>query len=375
MRYWLPLALWLIAGSVQAQNDLVARAEAAVTRLQTAQAGLDVAEGREDRVAALTQAVQAYEVALTTVRAGLQDVVLRRRALEAQLAPQTAQTSQLMGVLIEMRRTPVPALQVHPAGPLGTARAAMFLDEVRRGAQADIDDLADEMALLRQLSRVQEDTLEVLEQGHAQVTEARLALTTAISERTDLPRRFREDPVQTAVLMAATDTLDLFANNIADMVASELGGAVPNARDAKGTMPLPVVGEVTVGYRADAVDSAPRPGWIISAPAGSLVTTPVAATLRFQGELLDFGSVVILEPAPDVLFILTGLSEAYGAAGQILPAGAVVGVMPGDSPSIDDIVSQIVSGDVGTQTRPLYLEVREGQSAVDPRDWFAAVKN
>ena len=42
-------------------------------------------------------------------------------------------------------------------------------------------------------------------------------------------------------------------------------------------------------------------------------------TIRYRGPLLDLGNVVILEPQPDTLFILSGLAEVYGTAGQVIP--------------------------------------------------------
>ena len=57
---------------------------------------------------------------------------------------------------------------------------------------------------------------------------------------------------------------------------------------------------------------------MLATASGALVSAPAAATVRFQGPLLDYGQVVILEPAPDVLFVLAGL-------GQVLVTTAFMG--------------------------------------------------
>jgi septal ring factor EnvC (AmiA/AmiB activator) len=91
--------------------------------------------------------------------------------------------------------------------------------------------------------------------------------------------------------------------------------------------------------------------------------------------LLNLGNVVILEPQPDMLIILSGLAEVYGEAGQVIPAGTPVGLMGGKVPEIGAILS--LSGDgTGTErTETLYIEVREGGRPVDPETWFRTDKD
>ncbi|HVG49859.1 MAG TPA: peptidase M23, partial [Rubellimicrobium sp.] len=116
--------------------------------------------------------------------------------------------------------------------------------------------------------------------------------------------------------------------------------------------------------------NAGRPGITLEIEPRALVSVPVTATLRFRGPLLDYGTVAILEPAPGTLFVLAGLAEVYGDAGEILPEGAPLGLMGGETPDAHAILTGgPVAGDAAPK-ESLYLEVREGGVPVDPATWF-----
>lgn len=342
-------------------------AQAAAIRLQDAQTALDAASGRSDRVAALTQTVQAYESGLAALRDGLRRAAIRQRTLETDLAMRSDEVARLLGVLQTMGRAPAPILLLHPSGPTGTARSGMMLAEVTPALQEQVTALRgqlEEVAILREL---QGDALTILEDGLDGAQTARAALSAAISDRTDLPRRFAEDPVQTALLLASSETLDAFASGLTDTQASE----GPDASTVKGAIPLPVGGQVIRLFNEPDAAGIVRPGILIATRPRALVTTPVSATIRYAGPLLDYGTVVILEPAADTLWVIAGLSEAFGEVGQIVPDGTPIGLMGGILTDAQGILNESAQGSAGQRTETLYLEVRDRQSAVNPAEWFA----
>lgn len=353
-------------------QDTAEIARAAAARLEAASVMLTEAATARDRVDALTETVRAYEDGLEALRDGLRRVAIRRRAIETELDARSAEVSQLLGVLQTMGRAPAPVLLLHPTGPLGTARSGMMVADVTPAIQAQVDALRVDLEEIRQLQMLQDSAAETLAAGLAGAQDARAELSLALSERRDLPMRFTEDPVRTAILIASTETLDAFAGGLAGIVDEELGTAAPDAAALRGTLPLPVQG--TIIRRFDQADAGGtvRPGWIVATRPRAMVTTPAAATIRFLGPLLDYGNVVILEPSPDVLIVLAGLAEVFGEAGQVIDAGTPVGLMGGDMPGVDAILTQSAQGGAGPQSETLYLEVREGQSPTDPATWFAA---
>jgi septal ring factor EnvC (AmiA/AmiB activator) len=85
---------------------------------------------------------------------------------------------------------------------------------------------------------------------------------------------------------------------------------------------------------------------------------------------LDYGNVMILEPQPGVLFVLGGLAQVYGDAGEVIPEGAPIGLMGGNGLESGAILSQSGEGSGNARSETLYIEVREGKAPVDPATWF-----
>jgi septal ring factor EnvC (AmiA/AmiB activator) len=352
-----------------AQSDPTAAAIAAADRLEEAGAALAAAGDSRDRVAALTQTVRAYEDGLVALRDGLRRAAIRQRTIEQDLAARNDDVARLLGVLQTMGRAPAPLLLLHPSGPTGTARAGMMLSDVTPALQADVDALRVQLEEITALRALQDRAAGLLGNGLAGAQDARAQLSAAISDRTDLPQRFTEDAVQTALLIASTDTLDAFAGGL--LRAIDGGVSAPLDAAAAGGLDLPVQGTILRGFEQPDAAGISRPGVLIAARPRALVTTPGVATVRYRGPLLQYGNVTILEPAADVLWVFAGMAEVFGEVGQVLPAGSPVGLMGGESPEVDAILSESAQGVSGNRTQTLYLEVREGQSPVDPATWFA----
>lgn len=353
-----------------AQSETAARARAAAEQLSAAGIMLTQAQGSDDQIAGLTATIAAYESGLSALREGLRRAAIRRQTIEAELASRTNEIAQLLGVLQAMGRVPEPVYLLHPAGPLGTARAGLLLADVAPALQAQADLLRADLAEVAEIAALQTDAEDLLEQGLAGAGTARAALAQAISDRTDLPLRFTEDENATAVLLASAQTLSAFAGGLGLIVDQDLGGAIPDATARKGTLTLPL--PATLLRPAGQADAAGivRPGVVLATAAGALVTSPTAATVRFQGPLLDYGQVVIIEPAPGILFVLAGLAQTLVVTGEVVAEGAPLGLMGGSLPDAQAILTETGSGTGGTRTETLYLEVRDGQGPVDPADWF-----
>ena len=356
----------LLAAPVFAQSPAEA-AQSAALNLQDAQTALEAASGRSDRVAALTQTVHAYEDGLAALRDGLRRAAIRQRTLETDLAARSDEVARLLGVLQTMGRAPAPILLLHPSGPTGTARSGMMLADVTPALQEKVTELRGALEELAMLQGLQGDALTILEDGLEGAQTARGELSAAIADRTDLPSRFEDDPIQTAILLASSETLNAFATGLTDTQASD----GPDASTIKGAIPLPVAGQVIRGFEEPDAAGIARPGVLIATRPRALVTTPVSATVRYAGPLLDYGNVVILEPAAETLWVIAGLAEAFGEAGQIIPDGTAIGLMGGTITQAQAILNESAQGSAGERTQTLYLEVRDRQTAVNPADWFA----
>ncbi|APG48456.1 murein hydrolase activator EnvC family protein [Phaeobacter porticola] len=371
----LVLACALVVKGVQASGDPARAAQAAASQLETATIALQQAEGARDRVAALTETIRAYEAGLAAMRDGLRRVAQRESQLAAQLKARENDVADLLGVLQTIETSPPPVLMLHPAGPLGAARSAMTLAEVTPALQSRATALRRDLEEVQTLRLLQQSAANTLQDGLNGVQDARVQLSAAIADRTDLPRRFTQDPVRTAILISSTETLSGFASGLAEIAEGEIATTDADVSTLRGALPLPVEGLVLRGYGDKDAAGIARPGWLVAARPRALVASPTAATIRYQGPLLDLGNVVILEPQSDTLFVLSGLAEVYGAAGEVIPAGTPVGLMGGKNPEIGTILSLSGEGAGTDRTETLYIEVRMDNSPVDPETWFRTDKD
>ncbi|MEM8728645.1 MAG: peptidase M23 [Pseudomonadota bacterium] len=370
MRRLSAVLLCLVLAAPARASDPGAAAQEAARMLEDATLSLQGATSARDRVAALTETVQAFEAGLSAMRDGLRRAALRETALTARLAAREDDIAQLLGVLQSIGTAPPPVLMLHPSGPLGAARSGMIMADVAPGLEAQAAQLRADLDEVRTLRILQETAARRLSEGLAGIQQARAALSQAIADRTDLPRRFTADPVRTALLIGSTETLDGFASGLAEIVEGDVPGSVADISGLKGELALPVQGLLL--HKAGAADAAGirRPGVLVATRPRALVVTPTAATIRYLGPLLDLGNVVILEPQTDTLFVFSGLDQVFGDAGQVLPPGTPVGLMSGSDPQSGAILSTGGEGSGNARTETLYIEVRENGQPVDPETWF-----
>ncbi len=367
IRACLLAASLLIPGAASAQTDPSEMAERAVSQLEEAARSLEEANGARNRVRALTSTVQAYEEALAALRAGMRLAAREERILSAELAARDEDVSQLLGALTTMGRSPAPLLLLHPAGPLGTARSGMIASEIAPELQARADSLRAELRTLATLRALQQSAADQMQDGMLGAQQARTALSQAMADRTDLPKRYTSDPERMRHLVETADSLGGFAAGLAQLgpgIADLAGFA-----DLKGELALPVDSILLRGFQEPDAAGIKRPGLLLAARPGALVTAPAEGTIRYVGPLLDYGNVMILEPSDGILLVLAGMGHVYGEPGEVVQAGAALGLM-GEAATGEFLVPGQESGGAG-RDETLYIELRQGEEPVDPAAWFA----
>ncbi len=358
-----------LAAPVVAQ-DALTEARSAAQQIRSASQGLEAADGARNRVAALTETIRAFESGLASLREGLRGAAIRETELTRSLHARETDTAQLMGALQVIGRTQGPTTTLHPDGPLGTARAGMIVASLTPGLAAKAEQLRADLNEVIALRELQQEAAQLLQDGLTGVQNARFALSQAMTDRTDLPRRFSADPVRTAILISAAETLDAFANGLSKISETDILPTDVSIDARKGALPLPVAGQVL--RRAGEADAAgvKRPGVVLATRPQALVITPVSATIRYRGPLLNYGLVTILEPQPDLLFVFAGLDTVYGEIGEVLPEGSPVGLMGGETVAEPTGLSQSSERGGAVRSETLYIEVRQGATPVDPMTWF-----
>lgn len=360
----LALCLWIALSSAAVAQSAADLAREASGALSDAALSLSEADGARNRIAALTKTVRAYERGLAAMREGLRQASLEERALREQLAGRDAELMALLATLQSIERSGGTTQMLHPDGPLPAIRAGMLAGAFVPALNTRAQSLADELTDMRAIVAVQSAGQTQLENGLAGIRAARFALADAVSKRTDLPQSAATDDATMEALINSSETLAAFADNFTTQS--------PWVNPVDETWDLPVIGRVLRGFNEPDAAGVRRPGWVLATDAGAIVTTPVAATVRFAGALPDFGTVVILEPRAGELLILAGASDLYVQRAQILSEGEPIGLMGGDLAPEQEKLIETEQGGGQPWRETLYIELRQGQDAVDPASRFPA---
>lgn len=361
------------AAAAQTAGEARAMAETAAAQLRDSVSKLTDALTADDQVVALSEVIRGYEQGQAALREGLRQAALREAELRARFESQRESLSDVLGVMMAMERSPETAMLLHPSGGMATARAGMILSAVTPGLRAEAERLQtdlDEIATVREL---QADAAAMLSQGLASVQEARRLLASAVTDRSTMPVRFADNPEELQQLQASADSLDEFAQGI-DGMQSDVGPPLEDFAGAQGSLSLPVTGEVVRFYNEADAAGVRRPGLLIATAPAALVTTPWPATIRYRGPLLDYGNVMIVEPARGYLMVFAGLEQVFGEVGDVLAAGDPVGLMGGSEARAAEFGAQFVAdaarGGGAGRSETLYVELRQGGETLDPATWF-----
>jgi septal ring factor EnvC (AmiA/AmiB activator) len=358
-----------------AQQSATELARIAADRLDAAQASLLAADTARNRVDALTRTIRAYEQGLAAVREGLRQARLRESAILSEFQGKSAELSRLLGVMIAVQDNQGPLALMHPQGPIGSARTGMIAGAIAPAISAEADHLRARLEELQALGRIQDTAASQLQIGLTGAQTARAELSQAMSDRTDLPKRFVADETAMNLLARNAETLGDFASGLLEMTPLDAEtDAVLSFSDARGSLPFPVSGQVLRRYQEADAAGIVRPGLIVATRPGALVQSPWAATVRYAGPLLDYGNVIILEPEADSLLVLAGPATLYVVAGQVVASNEAVGLMGGVVSVPGDELPQSSANTGLARSETLYIELRKNAEPIDPAPWFTETK-
>lgn len=362
-----------VAAADSPVDEASAEAALAARHLREAAGRLDTALGAQDQVVALTDMIRAYERGMGALRSGLRRAGMREQEILAEFEARRDRLGRVLGVMTAMQKSPETALLLHPAGPEATARSAMILNSIAPALSAEADELQTALREIQTVRALEEGAANTLAQGMGEVQEARRLLASAVNDRSSLPVRFGEDPVELTTLVQSADTLEAFATGIIGM-EKDVGAPMGDFEGAQGSLAMPAVGTIIRQYGQTDAAGVSRPGIVMSTSPAALVTTPWPATIRYRGPLLDYGNVMVIEPAQGYLLIFAGLSQVFGEVGDVLAAGEPVGLMGGELGSAQEFgigfVQNAAVGEHADQTETLYIELRKGKDTLDPTEWF-----
>ena len=358
------------SSSAIAQSSKALETIFAIEALDLATANLTKAKKAKKRIKSLSQAIQSYEETLAILRISVRDLTLQQSQVQSVLDQNENEIMQLLGVLATVQKAPIAGQILHPNGPLATARSGMIISDIVPLLQENVDQLRDQVTVLKQLSETQHRANNSLQTGLLELQNAHSNLGRAIVNREELPKRFIADPEKMEILVKASKDLETFAASVQSISLNEPSVSLPSVRDRKGNLNLPVRGKVLRKFNEADAAGIKRSGIILATDPKAIVISPTAATIRYLGPLLDYGNVAILEPQNGLLFVFAGMDTLYGEIGQVIPALSPIGLMPSQSNEIDKIFKTQANIYSGKLSETLYVEVRSGSETENPLDWF-----
>lgn len=367
-------ALPALAGAQTASDRSDGLAEAAA-RIAEAAKGVEIAGGvleaassTPDRLAALGNAIEAYDAALAVLRGGVAEAAAREQAIGVDLSDRRQEISRLLAALETMSRTPQPAQAIHPLGPVGAARAAAMMSRLTPALQAQASKLADELTALQAARRLRTEGETSLQAGLATLARAQAQLSEAMSRAN--PGAIGPD--SPSATMLARDAVTL--TDLAETLARSASAPPPAAEPATGPSPYawPVEGEVLRRFNEPDAARVRHPGIVLAASPFALVSAPADALVRYAGPFLEYGYVVVLEPDPRTMIVLAGLAQLRVETGAPVRRGELLGVLGGRAPNVEEYVMSPPT-ETGTAAREtLYIEVRRDRGPIDPEPLFAS---
>jgi len=296
----------------------------------------------------------------------------------------------VLAALQRIERGTPPALAAAPGDAEEAARAASLLASITPDLQARAETLAAELENLRTVREAVEVQRLDLASTEAELDTRQATIRQLLVERRELEARRRGEAERLADVAATageqarslrqlletlrnmTDISPRFnprrlirsGDSPSPALRPEDGLVAARAAmapietlrfaDSRGELRPPVEGPIVLRFRQIDENNEPLEGIRIRTRAGGQVVAPFDTRVEYAGSFTTYNGLLILSAGDDYYIVLAGLGFIYAQAGQSVLAGEPVGEMPADGEVAPD----------------LYLEIRRGETAVDPEPWL-----
>ncbi len=352
-----------------ADKSIFLQTQTIIRDLNAARDELSAANSYRERIKALSNLIQKTEESLSDLRSKYRVIKLQKKKLNKDIVFQKEKISELAGALLVVGKQPIGSKILHPDGALNTARSSLILSDILVGVRSEAKGLDKDLEKLRLLKNLSQKAEKEMRLSLESIQNARVSLIKAASDRTDLPIRFIDDPEKLSLLSKSAKSLGEFAVALNSLEKKLIIPEKPILKDYAGTLNLPVEGVIAVKFKEEDAAGIVRPGIIIRTKDSEIVTSPIDATIRYSGPLLDYEMVSILEPYEGVLLIFAGLNQVFGEPGQIIDKLSPIGIMGSRNTSIKDFITE-TELNIGRLSQSLYIEIRYNNEPQDPFDWF-----
>lgn len=371
----------------QEENEAAERAAAARREAETLAA--EIVE-LQTRLVSAAGRVSASEQTALEIEHRIAGLAAEEAVILGRLLSDREALIDVLAALQRIERGTPPALAAAPGDAEEAARAASLLAAITPELQARAEALAAELENLRRVREAAEAERLDLASTEAELDARQAEINRLLAERRELEARRRGEAERLADVAATagaqarslrqlletvrgmteisprfnprrlirSDDIPAPALRPEDGLVAARAAMAPietlRFADSRGELRPPVEGPVVLRFRQADENGEPLEGIRIRARAGGQVVAPFDARVEYAGSFNTYNGLLILSTGDDYYIVLAGLASVYAQAGQSVLAGEPVGEMP-----------------VGGEMAPdLYLEIRRGETAVDPEPWL-----
>ena len=283
-------------------------------------------------------------------------------AAEADLAQRMGKNqvelSRLLGALQLYRKDPPPALLVSPKNAVDAVNAAILMKAITPALEEKAHTFAAEAKQLQALRRNLVLANSEIFTAESDVADRRAEIERLIAQKSTLEQGLDADA---DAAEADVRRLAKKAGSLGELVS----GLDPQDTDAGGGSALrltaPVHGAPDRRFKEPWPGRARSQGWSWKTAEGQTVLSPADGRVDYAGPLKGWGLVLILRVTGGYHLVLAGLGATNARISSAVSAGEPIGHMAGASG---------MSKDKASTPSELYLEVRKGETPVDPALWF-----
>ena len=304
--------------------------------------------------------LEAKTTAIETRMAGLRAEEAARAALAQR---QSGEVAAVLASLARLSRQPPETLIAAPGAAIDIVRSSMLLASILPHLEARAEALSAELRAVRALREEIGHQQTVLAAALGRLAQQRAALAQLLERNAEQRQRTGEERAREGQRMEqlaaeAVDLRELIAGIEGDRGAIAELPPFPSRsfNDARGQLPLPVEGTVTVGFGAVDDFGAPSRGLTIETRENARVVAPFDGRIVFAGPFRSYGLLLIITHSEGYHTLVAGLSRIDGRVGQWLLAGEPIGVAGG--------------GEAGKSV--IYVELRREGNPINPSPWLAA---
>jgi septal ring factor EnvC (AmiA/AmiB activator) len=366
----LTLLMLLAAPAVGASKNPEADLKRVQQQIQALQRSVRDDVTRQDRLSAKLreseEQVGAARKRLAEVRRSIDESDARIRELAADRAEwERRQESQREELAAELRTAYITGKEEHlklllsQKDPAALGRMLVYYSyfgKARAGRIAEIQEAVSRIESLTAQEQAERERLATLQQQRQQelggVDAARAEREQALAA---LRGQIKSSKDALARLKREAQALEKL---IADLRRALSQAPAPDGQPfarVRGKLPWPVAGRIVAGFGQPRGGGMKWSGVLIATERGTAVRAPYAGRVVYSDWLPGLGLLLIIDHGGGYMTLYGHNEQLYKASGEAVAAGEVIASV----------------GDSGGQARPeLYLEVRKGTAAQDPRRWF-----